>query len=182
MREIRLVLSRYSHWSIASTSCGEQMNPHSFHVTLSTPARSAVTAQRDRTGAQRGTGSFRAFPRASWVSRTCEGKTWRGSGTVKNAFGLIGGVCVVILAAMTILVPADKLATPPGRYFVIGVAILAIIGIGVQMFKQSHDDHNLGRQMEALLAEKGYVPDAVKSVRELQPEAQHSSMARFIEW
>src|SRR5439155_27211975 len=90
----------------------------------------------------------------------------------KNACATCAGVCVVILAAITILVPADRLQVPPLRNVVIGLAVVAIITLGAQMFMQSREDHDLGKKLDVLMAAKGMFPDQLPQPLELV-QARH---------
>jgi hypothetical protein len=94
----------------------------------------------------------------------------------KNACGLLAGVCVVVLAVITILVPADRLSTPPGRYYIIGVAIVAIVAIAAQMFKQSREDHELGSKLNGVMAARGMLPDTSKPLREFSSQVTDSAI------
>ena len=78
----------------------------------------------------------------------------------------------MILAAITILVPADRLQVPPLRNVVIGLAVVAIITLGAQMFMQSREDHDLGKKLDVLMAAKGMFPDQLPQPLELV-QARH---------
>jgi hypothetical protein len=80
--------------------------------------------------------------------------------SLKNACGLIAGGCIVILAAITILVPTDQLAEPLWRWIVFSLAVVAVITLAAQMVKQSHEDRDLGKKLDGLLVARGVLPDA----------------------
>jgi hypothetical protein len=77
----------------------------------------------------------------------------------KNACGLTAGVCVVLLTLITILVPLEQLATTPWRWVVIGLGALAIVGLALQMLKQSREDVDLSGKVDAILAARGMSPE-----------------------
>jgi hypothetical protein len=79
----------------------------------------------------------------------------------KNGCGLIVGLCVVFLATIALLVPSERLATPPWRWAVLASAVLAVIALVAQMVKQSREDTDLAGKVNALLAAKGIFADTL---------------------
>jgi hypothetical protein len=96
--------------------------------------------------------------------------------SLKNACGLVAGVCIVILAVVTILIPAETLAAVPWRRTVFGLAVLAVITLAAQMVRQSHEDQNVGKMLQALLGQRGMPPAGeILPQRELgPPEVKHA--------
>jgi hypothetical protein len=77
----------------------------------------------------------------------------------KNACGWVVGVCVMFFAVIVILIPLGRLAAPPWRWVVLGVAALAIVALTAQMLKQSAEDRDLGRKIDEAISARGIRPD-----------------------
>jgi hypothetical protein len=60
--------------------------------------------------------------------------------TRKNWFVWVAGVCVVLLAAIAVLVPSDHWGLPPWKWIIFALVGLAIIGLTIQLFVQSRED------------------------------------------
>lgn len=60
--------------------------------------------------------------------------------TKKNVWVWVSGVCVVLIAAIGILVPPEEWGLPPWKWIIVCLIILAILGLTIQLLGQSKED------------------------------------------
>lgn len=78
--------------------------------------------------------------------------------TLKNLCSGIAALATIILAVIVGVVPADSLKD--WRWVIYALGAVAVVAAVTQMFLQSHEDKDLARKVDSLLATRGVEPSA----------------------